>query len=307
MIQVYSIRDLERVTGVPRTTIHYYLRQGLLPRPQKTAASRSLYTQEHVDILGKIAQLKREGRSLLEIGNELQPEDEQADEVAVDLVAQEYQRMHSRILALAAEEFATEGYKSTHVTTIMRELGITAALFYSHFPSKRRLLAECVEFLNRSNSGSSATRHSTPADAAEHLLRTLSERVRVLELSAAAAAVLQVEGDVDEGDLRKSVEQVIAPIVREIGAELDRERENHPNQSVFPNELIALALFGAYERATLSSPVPSRYRREDLLTAYLWLFLAAQAARNGEIDIDSRLARTAAGSAYTNAIVPPSG
>ena len=102
---------------------------------------------------------------------------------------------------------------------------------------------------------------------------------------------MQVEGDVDEDDLRKSVEQVIVPIVREIGVELDRERANHPNQSVFPNELIALALFGAYERATLSSPLSSRYRREDLLTAYLWLFLAAQAARNGEIDIDSRLAR----------------
>ena len=61
MIQVYSIRDLERVTGVPRTTIHYYLRQGLLPRPQKTAASRSLYTDEHVKILKKIAELKQRG------------------------------------------------------------------------------------------------------------------------------------------------------------------------------------------------------------------------------------------------------
>ena len=39
------------------------------------------------------------------------------------------------------------GYKNTHVTAIMRKLGITATLFYSHFPSKRRLLAECVTVL----------------------------------------------------------------------------------------------------------------------------------------------------------------
>ena len=80
MIQVYSIRDLERVTGVTRTTIHFYLRQGLLPRPQKTAASRSLYTDEHVKILQKIAELKRQGLSLAEIENELQPRVDQANE-----------------------------------------------------------------------------------------------------------------------------------------------------------------------------------------------------------------------------------
>ena len=86
MIQVYGIRDVERLTGVPRTTIHFYLRQGLLPRPQKTAASRSLYTEEHVRILDKIAELKQAGRSLVEIEKELQPRVDQANEVTVDLV-----------------------------------------------------------------------------------------------------------------------------------------------------------------------------------------------------------------------------
>jgi hypothetical protein len=33
------------------------------------------------------------------------------------------------------------------------------------------------------------------------------------------------------------------------------------------------------------------YTREDLLLTHLWLFLAVQAARSGEIDIDSRLDR----------------
>ena len=291
VIQVYSIRDLERTTGVARTTIHYYLRQGLLPRPQKTAASRSLYTQEHVDIVGKIAKLKREGHSLAEIEKELRSSLDRSSKTAVDLGAQEHERTHDRILVVATGEFVNKGYKNTHVTTLMRRLGITATLFYSHFPSKRRLLAECVEFLDRSSSESSVTGHGTAEDAAEHLLRTLSERARVLELSAAASAVLQVEGDVDEGDLRKSVEQVTTPIMREIGVELDREREKHPKQPVFPSEPIALALFGAYDYAALKSPFHSRCSREELLTAYLWLFLAAQAARNGEIDIDSRLAR----------------
>ena len=35
----------------------------------------------------------------------------------------------------------------------------------------------------------------------------------------------------------------------------------------------------------------TKYSRRDLLRAHLWLFLAAQAALKGEIDIDSRLTR----------------
>ena len=64
MIQVYSIKELVQVTGVARTTIHFYLRQGLLPPAQKTAASRSLYTQEHVAILRKIARAQSPGAIL---------------------------------------------------------------------------------------------------------------------------------------------------------------------------------------------------------------------------------------------------
>ena len=77
------------MTGVPRTTIHFYLRQGLLPRAQKTAASRSLYTDEHVKILGRIAELKGQGTTLAEIESELQPRLDEANETAVDLAAQE--------------------------------------------------------------------------------------------------------------------------------------------------------------------------------------------------------------------------
>ena len=56
--------------------------------------------------------------------------------LTVDLVAQEHERMHNRILALAAREFASKGYKNTHVTNIMHELGITATVFYSPLPQQ---------------------------------------------------------------------------------------------------------------------------------------------------------------------------
>lgn len=292
MIQVYSIRDLERVTGVTRTTIHYYLRQGLLPRPQKTAASRSLYTEEHVKILEKIAELKREGYSLTEIENKLQPRVDQANEATVDLVAQEHERTHNRILALAADEFATKGYKNTHVTTIMRKLGITATLFYSHFPSKRRLLAECVTVLMNWSIKYVDGKQSETEDPAERLLWNIFGHSRVFELGSAALAVIRVEGTQDDADLHISMEQGLAATVDLILEDLDQEQSKYPNPSKFAGRLIALNLFGGYEHMAFRTRFDrQQYSRKDLLEAHLWLFLAAQAARNGEIDIDSRLAR----------------
>ena len=291
MIQVYSIKDLERVTGVPRTTIHFYLRQGLLPRPQKTAASRSLYTNEHVKILQKIAELKRQGLSLSEMERELQPRVDQANEEGVDLVAQEHERMHNQILALAAQEFGTKGYKNTHVTTIMRRLGITATVFYAHFPSKRRLLAECVSALMKWGITYVDGVQTGIDDSAERLLWNIYGHSRVFELGSAALAVIRVEGTDDDDESQRAIKEGLEATVDRILADLDRDQSKYPNPSRFRGELIALNLFGAYEHLAFRCRFDKEYSRRDLLEAHLWLFLAAQAARNGEIDIDSRLAR----------------
>jgi DNA-binding transcriptional MerR regulator len=291
LIQVYTIRDLERVSGVNRTTIHFYMRQGLLPRPQKTAASRSLYTDEHVRMLRKIAELKSQGLSLVEIEHELQPEMDQASETTVDLAAQEYERLHNEILAVAAREFATKGYKNAHVTTIMRKLGITATVFYTHFSSKRRLLAECVTVLMNWSIEYVDGKLTKTEDPAERLLWNIFGHSRVFELGAAALAVIRVEGTNDDAEFHKSIEQGLEATVDRILADLDQEQPKYPHPSTFPGELIALNLFGAYEHVAFRARFDKEYSRNELLRAHLWLFLAAQAARNGEIDIDSRLAR----------------
>lgn len=291
MIQTYTIRDLERLSGVARTTIHFYLGRGLLPRPQKTAASRSLYTDEHLEILQRIAELKGRGLSLIEIEGELQPQLDRANEAGVDLVAQEHERVHNQILAVAAREFAAKGYKNTHVSTIMRRLGITATVFYSHFSSKRRLLAECVKVLMDWSIEYVDKEQNKTEDSAERLLWNIFGHSHVFELGAAALAVIRVEGTDDDAEFHSSIEKGLEATVQRILANLDQEQHRHPHPSRFPGDLIALNLFGAYEHVAFRSRYDKEYSRKELLRAHLWLFLAAQAARNGEIDIDSRVSK----------------
>ncbi len=289
MIEVLTIQELERVSGVPRTTIHYYLRQGLLPRSQKTGVSRSLYTERHVELLGRIAELKKTGLTIAQIEAELQQQVDEANETTVDLAAQERQRTHDRILTLATQELVAKGYKNTHVTSIMRRLDITATLFYSHFPSKRRLMAECVSVLMDYSLAYSDEMTASLDDPAERLLWDVYGQANVFELGLAAFAAIRAEGVEDDEELCTSIEDGLAGAVERIRKELTTSSGADTKQGT-PDELIALSLFGAFERTAMPTFSGRTFTRTEVLRARLWLFLAAQAARNGEIDIESRVA-----------------
>ncbi len=52
------MRDLALAADLPRTTIHHYLREGLLPEPERTAANASKYGPEHVERLELLKALR---------------------------------------------------------------------------------------------------------------------------------------------------------------------------------------------------------------------------------------------------------
>lgn len=52
------IRDLARASGLPKTTIHYYTREGLLHPPAKAAANSARYDDTHVERLALIQRLR---------------------------------------------------------------------------------------------------------------------------------------------------------------------------------------------------------------------------------------------------------
>ena len=53
-----KIRDLIKQTGVPRQTIHYYIQNGLVPKPQKTGRNSAEYSQRHVDRIRLVRELQ---------------------------------------------------------------------------------------------------------------------------------------------------------------------------------------------------------------------------------------------------------
>ncbi len=53
------MRDLARSSGLPPSTIRFYLKQGLLPEPQRPATNSALYDQRHLDALEDLKAVKR--------------------------------------------------------------------------------------------------------------------------------------------------------------------------------------------------------------------------------------------------------
>ena len=52
------MKDLIRLSGLERQTIHYYIREGLLPPPRKSATKSATYGPEHLERLQQISSLR---------------------------------------------------------------------------------------------------------------------------------------------------------------------------------------------------------------------------------------------------------
>ena len=61
-----TIKSLITRSGAPRQTIHYYLRKGLLPAPERTSRTSALYPPSTVELIGLVRSLQRRQRLTLD-------------------------------------------------------------------------------------------------------------------------------------------------------------------------------------------------------------------------------------------------
>lgn len=282
---------LEKKTGVSRTTIYFYVRQGLLSAPQKTATGRSLYSQGHVALLRKIGELKRENYTLPEIKRAIDKDLARTRESELDLAGLEEARIRSAILSVASEEFAAKGYKATHVMAIIQKLGINPHIFYRHFPSKLELLLECFKAATPLPIGSIRQNGAgRPGDPGENVLRGLTSDMPWLHLSTALSEAIRTEGPHDR-EIKSRLAEAWDAIIVNILRDFDGLRKSEPPRSSASDELLAYSLIGAHRTASLRASWDDKFNAADLLRTHLFVFLALTAAVSGEVDIYSRVAR----------------
>jgi len=156
-----KMSELVKISGVPRTAIHFYLREGLLDPPDKTGATMAYYNETHLRRLEAIQKIKLEflkdrksARIPLDfIKHQLQEAYTLAKprglKGAVGKKRTEDQKSQRKvaIIEAALKLYANRGFYLTSVRDIAKAAGISPPTFYLYFPDKRELFVEVIEYV----------------------------------------------------------------------------------------------------------------------------------------------------------------
>ncbi len=146
----FSMAELVDRTGVPASTVHHYVRRGLLPSPNRIAPKRFLYGPEHVDALRVIRGLRQRQRLSLAKIAEVLPEilaDRPAGLMQEPLLGGGPQKsvLVERILDVAIEAFGLHSYGEVSVADLCAGADVAKGTFYRHFDSKSQVFVRAAE------------------------------------------------------------------------------------------------------------------------------------------------------------------
>ncbi len=283
-MRALTIGELETESGVSRSTIYYYVRAGLLPLAQKSSPTRALYTDDHVELLDEIRRLKQDGLDIKAIREQLEPRVHSASQNGEDLVARQGEETRRAILRTAAREFARNGYRQTRIADIIKELGITPQVLYSHFPTKRDLFAASYRACLDASMSVIEPRLADESDPAAHLiwrmlgdygLRALNPDLLYLARDAA------YDDPETTRELRKAHEHILGNQERDL-VSLRPASDDPP----ISDELMSYGLFGAFQTMRMRATWDERFSRGDVMWNNVAMFLAVLALYDGTIDVE---------------------
>jgi AcrR family transcriptional regulator len=153
------ISELAEITGVTRYTIHYYLKEDLLPPPLKTGQTMALYSDVHVDCLRFIRELREKSELPIaavraevrfRFGEEWRsPAASAALNKKRPRRSQKGERQRQRIIEIAVKLFSQKGYHRTHVSHVTDALHLSKGAFYQYFQNKEDLFVAVYDHLIR--------------------------------------------------------------------------------------------------------------------------------------------------------------
>jgi AcrR family transcriptional regulator len=140
-----KMSELEDVVRVSRSTIHHYIRIGLVPKADVLGPRRHAYGPRHVEALERVRLLREQGLTIPEIKRRLARQDAQdRSGGAADAAGAAGEADRTRIVEAATQLFLKGSYDAISLTDVAAEAGVSRATIYTCFSGKDELLVECV-------------------------------------------------------------------------------------------------------------------------------------------------------------------
>lgn len=240
-----KISELSAFSNTPVTTIRYYILEGLLPQPLKTAKTMAYYTEEHLNRILKIQKLKKENVPLSIIKKKLAGDANDTCVMKEDDGGELLTRTRDEIVKISVQLFRQKGYDAVKISDIAGSAGIGKGTFYQYFRHKEELFFECLEniFLDI---GKDVPEIQAETDALKrlrirgfHFYQNLIHMIDMLNIARRASLINKPEY---KEKLEKALFNFIEPIRKEIATVLEQR-----NSSLKNSTLVAYLLMGAAE------------------------------------------------------------
>jgi AcrR family transcriptional regulator len=286
-LELLTMRELVQVCGVPRSTVQFYVREKLLPPPQRLPNNRAIFGRLHADLLALIGRLKSQGLSLDEIRPLVAEAAKGSAFYHVDLAQELDAATRTRVLEAAADEFSKKGYKRARLSDVIRRAGVTPQVFASHFASKKQLFAESFGVAGRRVVERVIPAMERESDVRMKLLARFGRLLRSRQGAdaytwALARAEALYEGGEPAAMAQEVYRQVSALHVEELARLRQKRADDWPPVS---DELMAFCILGAEEYLLERLAWDDRFTREDALKAYLLLIAAVHAQYEQDLDL----------------------
>ncbi|RJP30986.1 MAG: MerR family transcriptional regulator [Actinobacteria bacterium] len=263
-----KISDLEKASGMGRSTIHYYLREGLLSPPRRTGKTMAYYHAGHIAELRRIRELQEDGYPLTII-KEMKEGSRAWREGSGEEAAPSADRK-SQIMEKAVEVFARKGYHKARISDITRAVGLGHSTFYLYFPSKKALFMECVDQVFQAM-------FSGVWEEIKHVrdpIRRMRMRAEVvLKSYPQFIDILQVLHGTVEDDPRLDAKrrEIYASVAKTVQRDIDKAIEEGLVEPV-NTEIASYMLVGWLEIAPLLMGPDKGYTSDELLDTLTGLF-----------------------------------
>jgi len=140
-----KISELSARSGVPVSTIKFYIRESLVPGPNKTRGTRAYYDEGHLHRLKLIKKIQTEGNLPLSKVKEIIGMIEDGEKTRGRDRAEDSAAARSEIVASAIQVFREKGYAKATSADMVAAARIGRSTFYKHFRDKKGLFIECVK------------------------------------------------------------------------------------------------------------------------------------------------------------------
>jgi AcrR family transcriptional regulator len=158
-----KIGELEKFSGIPRSTIHHYVNSGLLHRPFKTGHTMAHYDHTHIKRLEAIQRIKLDylktaktsripldyiKHKLSQSYSLVKVDDAEGKPGSTNNEAKS-RKKKEEIIETTLKLYANRGYYLTNIRDITKAAGISSPTFYRYFKDKRELFVETIEYVVR--------------------------------------------------------------------------------------------------------------------------------------------------------------